>query len=156
MTGPTRTPLTELLDDSSIRLGLTATDRFDAVAQCGAALVATGAVEEEYTASMLERERAVSTFIGEGVAIPHGTSGGKNSVTRSAMVVLGFPAGVEWGDGDSAQICIGIAAPAGGHVGLVARLAEILLDPALAHELRSATEPDQIRVLFGAGANPSA
>ncbi|BDI22750.1 PTS sugar transporter subunit IIA [Herbiconiux sp. L3-i23] len=150
MTGPTRTPLTELLGESSIRLGLSATDRFDAVAQCGEALVASGAVDEAYVESMLERERAVTTFIGEGVAIPHGTSSGKDSVKRSAMVVLGFPDGVDWGDGERATVCIGIAAPAGGHVGLVARLAEILLDPDLAERLRTAREPEQITALFAA------
>jgi PTS system mannitol-specific IIA component len=151
MTGPTRTPLGELLGPSAIRLGLTATDRFDAVAQCGAALVAGGAVGEAYVDSMLEREHAVSTFIGEGVAIPHGTSAGKGSVSDSAMAILGFPDGVDWGDGNVATVCIGIAAPSGGHVALVARLAEILLDPALAAELRSATEPDQVRALFVGG-----
>jgi PTS system mannitol-specific IIA component len=147
MAGATRRPLTELLGDSSIRLGLTAVDRFDAVRQCGEALVATGAVSDAYVESMLEREHAVSTFIGEGVAVPHGTLAGKDAVHRSAMVVLGFPAGIDWGD-EIAYVCIGIAASAGGHVALVARLAEILLDPMLAVRLRTAQDPDDIRDLF--------
>ena len=147
MAGPTPRPLTELLGDSSIRLGLTAVDRFDAVRQCGEALLASGAVTDDYIVSMLEREEAVSTYIGEGVAVPHGTLAGKDAVHRSAMVVLGFPAGIEWGD-ELAFVCVGIAASAGGHVALVARLAEILLDSALAARLRSATEPEQIRELF--------
>lgn len=148
MAGPSRTPLTELIGDDSIRLGLHAADRFDAVRQCGAALVDTGAVSADYVDSMLQRERNVSTFIGEGVAIPHGTLAGKDSVERPAMVILGFPDGVDWGDGDVARVCIGIAAPAGGHVGLVARLAEILLDAELSERLRSATDPGEVRALF--------
>jgi PTS system mannitol-specific IIA component len=150
MTNPPRIPLTELIGDDSIRLGLRAVDRFEAVDLCGRALVEAGAVSEGYIASMLERERSVSTFIGEGVAIPHGTSAGKDSVNRPAMVVLGFAQGVDWGDGDTARVCIGIAAPAGGHVALVARLAEILLDPSLAERLRTASHPQQIRGLFEA------
>ncbi len=151
MTGSSsRIPLSELIDDDSIRLGLRAADRFEAVELCGRALVESGAVTEGYIASMLEREHSVSTFIGEGVAIPHGTLAGKDSVARPAMVVLGFPDGVDWGDGETAHVCIGIAAPAGGHVGLVARLAEILLDPDLAERLRTAERSDQIRDLFGA------
>ncbi|HEY8589567.1 MAG TPA: PTS sugar transporter subunit IIA [Naasia sp.] len=146
MAGRTRKPLAELVDE--IRLDATAADRFDAVRQCGAALVASGAVREAYVESMLERERTVSTAIGEGVAIPHGTSAGKDAVTRSAMVVLGFPDGIDW-DGPRVSVCIGIAAPAGGHVALVARLAEILLDPDSAARLRSARHPDQIRELLG-------
>ncbi|BDZ47009.1 PTS sugar transporter subunit IIA [Naasia aerilata] len=149
MAGAARGPLTELLGESSIRLGLTADDRFDAVRQCGEALVASGAVTETYVEAMLEREHSVSTYIGEGVAIPHGTLAGKDSVSRSAMVVLGFPDGVDWA-GQRAQVCIGIAAPAGGHVALVARLAEILLDPDLAARLRAARRPEEITKLFSA------
>ena len=149
MTDARRVPLSELVGESSVRLGLSATDRFDAVRQCGAALVESGAVSESYIDSMLEREHAVSTFIGEGVAIPHGTLAGKNSVHRPAMVVLGFPDGVDWGDGETASVCVGLAAPAGGHVALVARLAEILLDPELARRLRSAEGEAQVRELLG-------
>ncbi|THG33083.1 PTS sugar transporter subunit IIA [Naasia lichenicola] len=149
MAGPTRRPLTELLGDSSIQLGLTAVDRFDAVRQCGEALIAAGAATSVYLDSMLEREHSVSTYIGEGVAIPHGTLAGKDAVHRSAMVVLGFPEGIEWGD-ELAFICVGIAASAGGHVALVARLAEILLDPALATRLRTAAAPEDIIELFSA------
>jgi PTS system mannitol-specific IIA component len=148
MAGATRQPLTELLEDSAIRLECTAADRFDAVRQCGDALVASGAVTAAYVESMLEREHSVSTYIGEGVAIPHGTLAGKDTVSRSAMVVLGFPDGVDW-NGNRVDVCIGIAAPAGGHVALVARLAEILLDPELAARLRAARTVDEIRVLFG-------
>ncbi len=148
MAGPTRQPLKELLGDSSIRLDCHAEDRFDAVRQCGAALVASGAVTEAYVDSMLEREHAVSTYIGEGVAIPHGTLAGKDAVHRSAMVVLGFPDGVDWG-GNRVDVCIGIAAQAGGHVALVARLAEILLDPGSAEQLRTARSEREILSLFG-------
>jgi PTS system mannitol-specific IIA component len=148
MTRPERPDLSELIAADSIRLGLTATDRFDAVAQCGRALVESGAVDEAYVESMLSREHSVSTYIGEGVAIPHGTLSGKDSVSRPAMVVLGFPDGVDWGDDKQVQVCVGIAAPAGGPVALVARLAEILLDPQLAERLRSITTPDQMRDLF--------
>ncbi|MCU1437769.1 MAG: sugar transporter subunit [Naasia sp.] len=146
MRGSRRGTLTELVDE--IRLHATAVDRFDAVRQCGDALVASGAVDAAYVESMLEREHSISTHIGEGVAIPHGTSAGKDAVRRSAMVVLGFPDGIDW-DGQRVFICIGIAAPAGGHVALVARLAEVLLDADSAARLRGARTPEQIRDLLG-------
>ncbi|WP_210481396.1 PTS sugar transporter subunit IIA [Naasia sp. SYSU D00948] len=151
MAGPTRQPLSELLGESSIRLDCRAEDRFDAVRQCGDALMASGAVTEAYVESMLEREHAVTTYIGEGVAIPHGTLAGKDAVLRSAMVVLRFPEGVDWG-GDRVDVCVGLAASAGGHVALVARLAEILLDPGGAERLRSARTEEEILTLFGATA----
>ena len=89
-------PLTELLAPSSIRLDATATDRDDAIRQAGAALIEAGAVDPSYVDAMLERENSVSTFVGEGVAIPHGTLAGKDAVKDDAIVVLRFPDGVDW------------------------------------------------------------
>ena len=136
-----------VLGREGVRLGLKAADKWDAVRQSGALLDELGAVEAGHPEAMSDRERTVSTFIGEGVAIPHGTLAGKDQVSRSAMVVLGFPDGVDWA-GQRAEVCIGIAAAAGGHVALVARLAEILLDPQLAARLRGARDPEEIRTLF--------
>ena len=130
------TALTSLLAEDSIRLDCTAVDRFDAVRQCGAALVAAGAVEE-----------TVSTFVGEGVAIPHGTLAGKESVKRDAIVVLRFPEGVDW-EGNAVSVCVGIAAAGGGHIALLSQLAEILLDPEKAEQLRSATSAEQVYALL--------
>ncbi len=139
--------LTSLLAEQSIRLDRTAEDRFDAVRQCGAALVEAGAVDESYVDAMLERERTVSTFVGEGVAIPHGTLAGKESVKQDALVVLRFPEGVDW-EGNAVSVCVGIAAAGGGHIALLSQLAEILLDPAKAEQLRSATTSDQVYALL--------
>ena len=141
------TALTALIAEDSIRLDATATDRLDAVRQCGEALLAAGAVDETYIDAMLQREQSVSTFVGEGVAIPHGTLAGKDAVKRDALVVLRFPDGVDW-DGNAVQVCVGIAAAGGGHIALLSQLAEILLDPAKAERLRSATESAQVYELL--------
>ena len=141
------TALTSLLAEESIRLDCTATDRFDAVRQCGAALVAAGAVDETYVDAMIQREETVSTFVGEGVAIPHGTLAGKEAVKHDALVVLRFPEGVDW-DGNAVSVCVGIAAAGGGHIALLSQLAEILLDPAKAERLRSASSADEVYALL--------
>lgn len=141
------TPLTSLLAEESIRLDSTAVDRFDAVRQCGAALVAAGAVDESYVDAMIQRENTVSTFVGEGVAIPHGTLAGKEAVQRDAIVVLRFPDGVDW-EGNAVLVCVGIAAAGGGHIALLSQLAEILLDPDKAEQLRSATTAEQVYTLL--------
>ena len=65
--------MAELLGSDAVRLGLRASDRFDAVRQCGNLLVELGAVEAPYVEAMLEREGQISTSMGEGFAIPHGT-----------------------------------------------------------------------------------
>jgi PTS system mannitol-specific IIA component len=139
--------LPALLQEQSIRLDCTATDRLDAVRQCGQALVAVGAADDEYIEAMLQRERSVSTYVGEGVAIPHGTLAGKESVQRDALVVLRFPEGVDWG-GNDVRVCVGIAAVGGGHIAILSQLAEILLDPAKAERLRSATDAQQVYALL--------
>ena len=144
------TALTSLLAEDSILLDRTAVDRFDAVRQCGAALVAAGAVDESYVDAMIQRENTVSTFVGEGVAIPHGTLAGKESVKRDALVVLRFPEGVDW-EGNTVYVTVGIAAAGGGHIALLSQLAEILLDPEKAEQLRTATSREQVYALLTPG-----
>ncbi len=139
--------LTSLLAEGSIRLHERASDRFDAVRRCGSALLDVGAVRDDYVDAMLERERSVSTYVGEGVAIPHGTLAGKESVLADALVVLRFPDGVDW-NGDDVRVCVGIAATGGGHIALLSQLAEILLDPAKAERLRRAEDADQVYALL--------
>ena len=141
------TPLTSLLAESSIRLASSATDRLDAVRQCGRALVEAGAADDSYVDAMVQREETVSTFVGEGVAIPHGTLAGKEAVKHDALVVLRFPDGVDW-DGNDVRVCVGIAAAGGGHIALLSQLAELLLDPEKAEQLRTATTTDQVYALL--------
>src|SRR5690242_9064869 len=136
-----------LLDRRAIRLEAAAADKLDAVRRCGQALVDVGAVEPGYVESMLERERSVSTYVGEGVAIPHGTLAGKQAVRRDALSFLRFPEPVDW-DGDPVSVCVGIAAAGDGHLAILAELAQILLDPDRAAALRAATDPAQVHALL--------
>ncbi|GGR87585.1 hypothetical protein GCM10010169_34760 [Micromonospora fulviviridis] len=135
--------LAALLDRRSIRLDETTANREDAIRRSGAVLVEIGAVDPSYVEAMLARERSVSTYMGEGVAIPHGTLAGKDAVRRDALAVLRFPAGVDWG-GEQVVLCVAIAARGDGHLALLAQLAEVLLDPERARALREATEADEI------------
>jgi PTS system mannitol-specific IIA component len=140
-------PLTELLQESSIDLFATASGADDAIKQAGAALVAAGAVDDSYIDAMLAREATVSTFVGEGVAIPHGTLAGKDAVIRDALVLLRFPDGVDW-NGNDVRVAIGIAARGNGHIALLSQLASILLDPEKAEALRSATTTAEVYELL--------
>ena len=137
----------ELLDRRAIRLEVHAADKVDAVRRCGQALVDVGAVDPAYVESMLERERTVSTYMGEGVAIPHGTLAGKDAVHRDALSFLRFPDGVDW-DGFPVTVCIGIAATGDRHLDILAELAQILLEPEQADQLRAATEPETVLALL--------
>ncbi|MEV4289766.1 PTS sugar transporter subunit IIA [Nonomuraea bangladeshensis] len=133
----------DLLDPRAVLLHERAPDREAAIRRCGRALVEVGAVAEPYVAAMLERERSISTYVGEGVAIPHGTNASKDAILRDALCFVRFPDGVDW-DGEQVTVCVGIAAREGGHVPLLAALAEILMDPDRARTLREATEVAQV------------
>lgn len=133
----------ELLSPDAILLNQRASDKDDAIRQCGNALMAVGSVKAAYVEAMLARERSISTYVGEGVAIPHGTLASKDGILRDALAVLRFPDGVDWG-GQPVTVCVAIAAQGDGHVELLAQLAEILSDPAKATALRAATEVTEV------------
>lgn len=139
--------MADVLPTDGIRLGLTATDKWDAIRQCGAVLLELGAVEPGYPETMLEREKSVSTFIGEGVAIPHGTDESRVLVRHTTLGVLQFPSGVDW-DGQPVTICVAIAAKGDEHVTVLSALAQILMDPAQAERLRTSSSPDEVRTLL--------
>lgn len=140
--------LTDLLAPERVLFGRSAGGWEDAVRQVGAVLVGAGAVPSAYVESMVDRDRDVSTFIGEGVAIPHGTLAGRDLVARDALCVVQFPGGVDW-HGDHVVLCVGIAARGEGHVPILAQLAEVLMEPDRAEALRSAASADEVLDLLG-------
>lgn len=141
--------LTDLLAEQSILLDCSASDRDDAVRQAGLALLAAGAVDEAYLENMLLREHSISTYIGEGVAIPHGTISGQGTVLHDALTLLRFPDGIDW-DGNRVQVVIGIAAKGRGYIPLLSLLASLLLEGDRAQTLRSATTTAEVyRALSG-------
>lgn len=138
-----------LLAREAVRLHEVAADREAAVTRCGEVLVDIGAAEPGYIAAMLAREESISTYVGEQVAIPHGTLAGKELITRDALAVLRFAEPVDW-DGHPVRLCVAIAARGNGHVALLAALAEVLMDPAAARTLRDSTDIDEVIALLGA------
>lgn len=133
----------DLLSKEAIRLDATALGADDAIRQAGQLLVDIGAVDPAYVDAMLERERSVSTVMGEGVAIPHGTNESKGGVRRDALSFVRFPDGVDW-NGKQVQIAIGIAAQGNNHVAILSKLARILVDSESAAQLRGATDPQRV------------
>jgi PTS system mannitol-specific IIA component/phosphocarrier protein FPr len=138
-----------VLTSDAVRLGRTASDKWDVVRQAGALLIEIGAVSPPYAEAMLERERSVSTYIGEGVAIPHGTDESREFVQRTALGVLQYPDGVDW-DGDRMTVAVAIASSGHEHVAVLQALAEILMEPDQAERLRGATDPDDVVALLAA------
>jgi len=140
-------PLHELLAEASINLDASATSRDDAIRQAGAGLMAVGAVDAAYVDAMIDRENSVSTFMGEAVAIPHGTLAAKDWVKADALSMIRFPAGVNW-DGNDVRLAFGIAAKGNGHIALLSQLATVLMDPEKAEALRNATTVEKVYELL--------
>ena len=136
-------PTGDVLVRGAVRLAQHAHDKRDALRQSGALLEELGAVAPGYAAAILEREGQISTYMGEGVAIPHGTDQARALVRRTALGFLQFPNGVDW-DGETVYLCIPIAASGDEHVGVLSALAEVLLDADSAAALRSATDIDVV------------
>jgi mannitol PTS system EIIA component len=141
------TPLPELLAEASIDLDASASGRDDAIRRAGALLKAVGAVDDAYIDAMIDRENSVSTFMGEGVAIPHGTLGAKDAVKADALSLVKFAEPVDW-DGNEVVLAFGIAAKGNGHIALLAQLATVLMDPDKAAALRAATTVDEVYALL--------
>ncbi len=139
-----------VLSRERIRLGATAGDKLDAIRQAGELLVATGCVAPGYIEGMLARERTMSTYLGNGVAIPHGEYDNLAQVYQTGISVLQLPAGVEWEDGELAHLIIGIAATSNEHVGVLASLAEVCEDEDKINELIHTTDPTVILAALAA------
>ena len=139
----------DILLASSIILGGRAKDRDAAIDEAGHLLVQAGAVDEAYVASMHDRERSVSTFMGNGLAIPHGTNEAKGSIRRTAISFVRYDLPLDW-NGKQAEFVIGIAGAGDDHLALLSRIAEIFVDADRVAELRAAKTPhDVLAVLHG-------
>jgi len=139
----TRSFARPVLESRAIRVAESAPDRESAIHRCADVLEEIGAVHPAYREAMLDREWAMSTHLGEGIAIPHGLDASRLLVRRDSLAVLRFPDGVGW-DGGRVFVCVAIAARGDGHLALLAALAAILLDPDRARALREATDPAEI------------
>ncbi|WP_058962259.1 fused PTS fructose transporter subunit IIA/HPr protein [Type-E symbiont of Plautia stali] len=137
------------LDVQAIHTGASAQNKEEAIRQVAAALTAAGNVSEGYVNGMLAREQQTTTFLGNGIAIPHGTTDTRDMVLKTGVQVYQFPQGVEWGDGQTAYVAIGIAAKSDEHLALLRQLTHVLSDDSIAEQLKTASADDLRAILMG-------
>ena len=133
----------ELLLKQNILTSLPSESKEAAIRRAGALLAESGYVDASYADAMLEREKTASTYMGMGLAIPHGTAEAKKSVKHSGIVVLQYPDGVDF-DGEKARLLVGIAGAGGEHIGILAKVAEALDDENLLEKLSTTKDPQEI------------
>ncbi len=131
----------DMLAKEAVVIGLPSVTKEEAIRHVGNLLVERGHVGESYVDAMVEREGKVSTFLGNGVAMPHGTFESKEAIMNSGIVVAQFPEGVDWGVG-TAHIVIGLGAVGDDHVAILSHMAEILQDEEQAEALWTTTDQD--------------
>jgi PTS system mannitol-specific IIC component len=137
----------DVLRDDAIVLTGTASSRDAAITEAGQLLVESGAVEASYVDAMHERERSVSTHMGNLLAIPHGTNEAKSSIRRTAISFVRYPDGIDW-NGKPAEFVVGIAGAGNDHLALLSKLAAVFVDAEQVERLRRATSAADIRAVL--------
>jgi PTS system mannitol-specific IIA component len=112
-----------ILSPENIRFNASVDSKEEAIRLTGQLLVERGYVKPAYVDTMLEREKLTSTYMGNYVAIPHGTEEGKENVIESGIVIVQVPDGVDFGDGNIVKLLIGIAAKGDEHLEILSKIA---------------------------------
>ncbi|GAA5416940.1 mannitol-specific phosphotransferase enzyme IIA component [Paraliobacillus ryukyuensis] len=137
----------EILTKDNIRLGATVSNKEEAIRFTGKILVDNGYVAPSYVDKMLEREKVTSTYIGNNVAIPHGTEDGKSAVKETGLSVVIVPDGVDF-NGNTVNILIGIAGKGDEHLEILSKIALVCADEENIQKLIQASSKDEIITLF--------
>lgn len=133
----------EVIIREGIRLGQSPVTKEEAIAAAGKLLNELGYVDASYADAMQERERLTTTYMGMGVAIPHGTTQAKDTVKKTGIVFLQYPEGVDFGD-EKAQLVFGIAGIGDEHLDLLSKLCELLEDEEKLEELKQTKDVDWV------------
>jgi len=135
-----------------ISLYASATDKGDAINQIAALMTEAGLVDEAYLGGMLAREQQTSTYLGNGIAIPHGTTDTRHLVHSTGIRVMRFPDGIAWGNETEADqpeqlvyTAIGIAAKSDEHLAILRQLTRVIGDEELAKRLHQSEDPEEVR-----------
>lgn len=141
-----------VLAADSIRLHGTATTRDEAIAEVGELLVSTGSVTTDYVTAMFARESSVSTYMGNLLAIPHGTNESKDEVHHSAVAVVRYDHDIDWG-GHPVRFVIGIAGKGDSHLEVLGAIALVFSDLSAVDDLQKASSPNQVLDRLGLSAS---
>ena len=137
----------DILQPSTIVAAGAATTRDDAIREAGALLRAAGAVNDSYIPSMLEREASVSTYMGNYLAIPHGTNAAKDSILRSALSLVRYADPIDW-NGEPVRFAVGIAGLNNEHLDILAKIATVFSDEDEVQKLIDAGSAAEIYALL--------
>ena len=142
-------PGPSVLTEDRVRLRSGSVTQDQALQEAAQMLEDAGTVTEDYLQAMRDREATVSTYMGNGLAIPHGTNEAKDAVRASALCMVRYDGGVDW-DGDQAVFVIGIAGVGDEHLEILTRIAQIFADEAQVERLKQASSEQELFELLSA------
>ncbi|MFZ4894725.1 PTS sugar transporter subunit IIA [Plantibacter sp. Mn2098] len=138
----------QVLTQDQIKIVTEPVTKEQAMRQAADILEAAGAVTFDYYEAMLAREQAVSTYMGNLLAIPHGTNDAKDAVKQSALSFVRYENTIDWG-GDEVRFVVGIAGKDGGHMEILSKIAIIFSEEEDVEKLLAATTPEELYALLG-------
>jgi PTS system mannitol-specific IIA component len=138
----------QILSTENIKLNASFNNKEEAIRRTGQILVDKGYVEPAYIEKMLEREELTSTFMGNFVAIPHGTEDAKQEVITSGLSIIQVPGGVDFGDGNIVKVLIGIAGKDGEHLEILSQIAIVCSEEENIEKIVEAKTAEEILSLF--------
>ena len=141
--------MSDILTVSQIKVPGTATSKNEAIKEAGQILVDAGAVTGEYVDAMYEREKSVSTYMGNFLAIPHGTNEAKDAIKASALSVVRYDTPIDW-DGNEVRFAVGIAGLNNGHLEILGKIAVIFSDMDEVDKMIAAGSADEVYELLNA------
>jgi phosphocarrier protein FPr len=134
----------QILSPELVRLAAHPATKEAAIREAAQMLVAAGRIDPAYVESMMRREAAADTFLGHGVAIPHGMIEDRAMVRQVGLAVLQAPDGVPWNEGQTVRLVVAIAAQSDAHLDILRRLTRLLQDEAALDALTRAADPREI------------
>ena len=141
--------MSDVLTPSHIKVPGEARSKDDAIREAGQLLVESGAVSSAYVDAMFEREKSVSTYMGNFLAIPHGTNEAKDSISRSAISVVRYDQPIDW-NGNDVRFAVGIAGVENGHLEILGKIAIVFSDSDEVDKLLAAGSADELYQLLHA------
>ena len=129
------------LDASNVRLGASLATKEAAIRMVAGLLAEVGHIDPGYAESMLGREKVANTYLGEGIAIPHGMLKDRDMIRQTGIAVVQVPSGVEWNPGEQVRLVVGIAAASDEHLQILANLTQVLADADEVERLSTTLDP---------------
>jgi len=140
-----------MLSVDKIKIHAKVADKYEAITLVGQMLVDAGHVPAEYIEKMIEREHLLSTDLGGGLAMPHGTNEAKALIQSTGIAILTIPEGVDFGGEEPARLIIGLAAIGDDHMEILTNVAMLVSDEDELKSILTETSPEKLVAIFNGG-----